>query len=576
MQKIFDFHFHLLFKHYIADPKLKLDVDQGFKTSGVAKVLNELVGGSFDSQSSPSQVKESPLFLGVISLSSVEYAFAERILSICGNDFSFILPVKHQIFDRIKQHQTTYWKDFMGIVAQHRKSMPKLAKAPFSIEFLKRNDFKGKSIEAIESALTDGNRRSFALAIEGGHNLSDVPSGNEQSILSANPHHQMKTLQEMKDFDFMSINLCHLSDIPEQRLGGFAQGVNKLSQRAFKSDYFLPSVGLGLTELGKKLIGQCLLHPERPVLIDVKHMSLYTRLEYYRFKDRLAQDSPDVARLPVISSHTGFTFTSIDQYLNSQRYRSYVNEGDSGKEAMIEPENRKIGRTDDKINKGLYANPWTINLFDEEIAEIMASGGMMGISLDQRILGASNPAMDAVRDHYYEKEQVAYYEFKKLFKEGRLPGEEGFIQALGIAPSKEERHFMLLCMHIVHAVKVGYDKLPWHEGTSPWDHICIGSDFDGLINPINGYENITKMGKLGKDLRHYLPLADKFHLYDKDLTALRYNEDGSVNEDFLNTAIEKFTYRNGLRFIARYLTNWSEKEWETAKKNATSAEAHSS
>lgn len=448
MQKIFDFHFHLLFKHYIADPKLKLDFSKNFNTTGVAKVLNDLVGGSFDSQSSPAQVKESQLYLGVVSLSSIEYAFAERILHICDKDFSFVLPINDRIFNRIKSHQTTYWQDFLELVDQHQKSFDKLSKEPYNIQFLKRKDFKGKGIHEIEALLTKGNKRRFTLAIEGGHNLSDVPAGNEECILSAYPHHQMKTLQEMDDVDFMAINLCHLSDIPEQRLGGFAQGVNKLSQIAFRSDHFLPTVGLGLTEIGKKLIRQCLLHPSRSVLIDVKHMSLYTRLEYYRFKDQLADEAPMVDRLPILSSHTGFTFTSIDDYLNRQTYRADVSETVAGKTVTIAPENRKIGRTNDKLNKGLYANPWTINLFDEEIIEIMASGGMMGISLDQRILGASNPAFDSIRDKYYEKEQVSYHEFKKLYKEGKLPGEEGFFDTLNLIPSKEERHVMLLCLHI--------------------------------------------------------------------------------------------------------------------------------
>ncbi|QDH80273.1 hypothetical protein FKX85_15010 [Echinicola soli] len=572
MQKIFDFHFHLLFKHYIADPKLKLDFNKDFKTKGVAKVLNDFVGGSFDSQSSPSQVKDSLLYLGVVSLSSVEYAFAERILHICDKDFSFILPVNDHIFNRIKHHQTTYWKDFLEIVEQHKKSFDKLFKAPFNIEFLKRSDFEGKSISEIETLLTAGDKRRFALAIEGGHNLSDVPVGNEACILSENPHNQMKNVQEMKEVDFMSMNLCHLSDIPEQRLGGFAQGVNKLSQIAFRSDHFIPTVGLGLTEIGKKLIRQCLMHPTRAVLIDVKHMSLYTRLAYYRFKDQLAKGNPNVSRLPILSSHTGFTFTSIDHYLNSQSYRSYVHDTQAGRAVMIAPENRKIGRTDDKINKGLYANPWTINLFDEEIVEIMASGGMMGISLDQRILGASNPALDSIRDKYYEKEHVSYHEFKKLFKEGKMPGEEGITQTLKLLPTKEERHVMLLCLHIIHAVKLGYEKLPWHEGASPWDHICIGSDFDGLINPINGFEDITKLGGIHNALRQYLPLADKYHLFNKDVNGLKYNENGAVDASFLEEAIEKFTFTNGLRFTARFLTNWSEGKLEEVMNAASVAE----
>lgn len=565
MQKLFDFHFHLLFKHYIADPTLKLGLHQNFKTKGLAKVLNDLVGGAFDSQSSPIQVKDSPLQLGVISLSSVEYAFAERILHLCSKDFSFILPINDALFNTIKKHRTSYWKDFLEVVDQYKNHSAELAAQPFDIQFLRRSDFEDMGIGEIETALTMGNARRFALSIEGGHNLSTAPSGNTSLQLSEAPHMQVKKIQEMKEMDFMSINLCHLSDIPEQRLGGFAQGANKLSQIAFKSDHFMPTVGLGLTELGKKVIRQCLLHADRPLLIDVKHMSLYTRLEFYRYKEKLAEEAPSVARLPIISSHTGFTFTSIDHYLGNACFRSTTSELNGIKEAWVESENRKIGRTDDKLNKGLYGNPWTINLFDEEIVEIMESGGMMGISLDQRILGASNPALDSVRDKYYEREQVSYPEWKKLFKEGKLPGEEGLFQKLNLTPTKEERHIMLLCLHLVHAVRLGYARLAWQEGTSPWDHLCIGSDFDGLINPINGFEDVTRLDQLAPQLRKFLPLADKYLLFYQETKALQYNKNGTVNERFLQEAVDKFCYKNGLRFLARYLTNWSTERLEEAR-----------
>jgi hypothetical protein len=110
--------------------------------------------------------------------------------------------------------------------------------------------------------------------------------------------------------------------------GGFAQAANKLSQKAFHSEDFSPKSGIGLTEIGKKVIRQAHLHPSKPILIDVKHMSVYSRFHYYRFREKLIQEDPKVERLPIISSHSGFTFTSIANYVGNKRFRSSTRDED--------------------------------------------------------------------------------------------------------------------------------------------------------------------------------------------------------------------------------------------------------
>jgi hypothetical protein len=93
------------------------------------------------------------------------------------------------------------------------------------------------------------------------------------------------------------------------------------------------------------------------------------------------------------------------------------------------------------------------------------------------------------------------------------------------------------------------------ENTSPWDHLCIGSDYDGLINPINGYDNITELTKMRADLKKHLPHADLFIEGDK-LKALKYTTDGKVDAAFLDAVIEKVMFTNGVAMVARFLKNW--------------------
>ncbi|HEU4472821.1 MAG TPA: hypothetical protein VFR58_17120 [Flavisolibacter sp.] len=553
MKKIFDFHYHLLFKHYISDQQLQLADD--LETRGFAKLLNGILGGPFDSQSSPSQVSSSPLYIGVIAILSLEHAFANRVLHILGADLSGALPINKAIFKRTKNGETDYYTEFKDQVQYHVANQQALAAPPFRINFLRRDQFLNKSIGEIEAFLQKGEQRHMLFSIEGGHNLS--PVSIRKQALSKYPEKQLLDIQENSPLDFISINLCHLSEIPEQSLGGFAQGVNGLSQIAFRSEDFMPRSGIGVTELGKKVIRQALTHPDRPLLIDIKHMSLYTRLHFYRIREKLIQEDPGAERLPIISSHSGFCFTTASNFIGKKLFRSRHFEEDGKPVSIVEPENRKMGRTDDRVNRGLYCNPWTINLFDEDIVEIMDSGGMIGISLDQRILGASNPGIDSIRDKYYEGEYVSRPEWERLFRDGQLPGLERTESLEGLAPSRPERHMMLLCLHLVYAVRVGYANLNWAEGTSPWDCLCIGSDFDGLINPINGFENISRLDKLEGQLKKYLPQADKYLDFFPSIKALKYNGDGSVEAGFLQQVIDKFMFGNGLRFTARFLTNWT-------------------
>jgi microsomal dipeptidase-like Zn-dependent dipeptidase len=557
--RVFDFHYHLLFKHQICTNK---NIQTDVTVKGVGALFNDVMGGAFDSQSSPSQVKNSALHLGVIALITIEHAFANRIFHVLGEDFSKILPLDRSLFDRTREGKTNYYKEFLEMVDFYMsKNIKNTLSGKFNIQYLDRRDFPVADFSNKEKILgkleADKDIRYMAFSIEGGHNLSNMPVHNQETK-SMNPELQLKEIQDNGKLDFMSMTLCHLSEIPEQSLGGFAQGLNRLSQIAFSSEDFMPKTGLGISALGKKVVFQALTH-ERPILIDLRHMSLYTRLHYYKVKEKLAIDFPDTTRLPLISSHSGFTFTSVTDYITNKKFRSTTFTDNLARLICeVEPENRSIGKTNDTINKKLWCNPWSINLFDDEIVTIMESRGMIGISMDQRVLGATKMAVDSKHPRYFEKESVPEQEWKKLFRDGQLPSTESLLDVLGLsAPSRPERHIMLFCLHIVHAVRLGLAHLSWPQGTSPWDHICIGSDYDGLINPINGFDSITDIHKLRDQLLKYLPVADSY-LTDQDdeVSAIPRQSDKKVDMNELTRMIEKFLFTNGQDFMIRFLSNW--------------------
>lgn len=558
----FDFHFHLLFKHAIAQDGIS--VSDNIEVKGLANILNAIFGGPFESQSSPKMVMQSQLYFGVIATLSLEHAFIRRMFSFPGFKLEKALPLNNKLIREIRDGKTTYNKIFNDQLDFTVKSITD--NAAWNINLINRSADTTAAQSALETALADPavykGTRWFALSIEGGHNLSEVLVRGTD--IHQTPEATLKSLQDRDDVDFISINLCHLSYIPELHLGTFAQGLNKTAQIAFNSEDFHPTVGLGLTPLGRKVIRQALTHEKKPVLIDVKHMSLYTRLQYYRYKEKLDNDHAEVKRLPIISSHTGFTFNTIAEYIGEQQYEAALSVGEAGKPvSRITPRERRIGRTDDWFNSGLHCNPWTINLFDEEIEVILRSGGMIGISLDQRVLGTENMAADSARGKRYEAEHVTREEYEKLFRDRQLPATESLLGDLwrGITPPQpRERHSMLLAAHLVHAVRIGYaaglNGITERGDDTPWDYVCIGSDFDGLINPINAVKNVIDLPNLKIELRKYLPQADRTLPFRTDIKALRYDRNGHPDAAYLNDVIEKVIITNGLQFLKRFVNNW--------------------
>lgn len=96
----------------------------------------------------------------------------------------------------------------------------------------------------------------------------------------------------------------------------------------------------------------------------------------------------------------------------------------------------------------------------------------------------------------------------------------------------------------------------WVGERSPWDHICIGSDYDGLINPINPYDDVTTLGKLRNDLLVYLPIVDKRLEPLKDIRAFKNKNSEPIEENYLVQCVDKFLSGNGKNFLKRYLNNW--------------------
>ncbi len=196
-----------------------------------------------------------------------------------------------------------------------------------------------------------------------------------------------------------------------------------------------------------------------------------------------------------------------------------------------------IGANSNRDRFKTYFNPWSINLYNEEIGKILDSGGLTGLNLDQRIQG-----VDKVKGEFFCEEEFKMMMENRIhmkdddnFEEEETQFEEEEVADRGLLRFKERQHLRHLCNNILHIVRQG--------GERAWKHLCIGSDFDGLINPINTCINCTEYGKL-EDM-----MAEELGEMIEEAKA----EDSQAEfyEDDLKLRARDIMYHNGHDFLKR-------------------------
>ena len=191
------------------------------------------------------------------------------------------------------------------------------------------------------------------------------------------------------------------------------------------------------------------------ILIDVKHMSAASRQDFYKTIIRPFNRKPEnaLSKIPVIASQVGYS-------------------GIDGLDTLVQ--NAKDGKEADNFRvRGFKA--WNINLCDEDVIEIHDSEGLIGISLDQQLLG------------FYQKPRF-----------------------LGLpVPLMERKHARnLLARTLEQFIHIPFDYHLPHP-MRIWDILCIGTGFDGAGNPLTGYSTVLDMGRLENDLTQMLNTMKK-------------------------------------------------------------------
>jgi microsomal dipeptidase-like Zn-dependent dipeptidase len=206
----------------------------------------------------------------------------------------------------------------------------------------------GKEVSEILSA--DG-EIAVLFSIEGGHvfnsGLGHLGKASEEEEILGN-------IQRLKSWEYPPVYIT-LNHFYNNDLCGHARSLDHLPRFVDQRE----NMGNGISALGEKVIHALLA--DKPVYIDLKHMSLAGRRQY---SDLLQAhyDRP----VPLIASHGAVTGVKTD--------------GSS-----------TLG------NGGGLFNLTDINFFDDEIVQIARSGGLFGVQFDTRRITSNHLLKQAKR-----------------------------------------------------------------------------------------------------------------------------------------------------------------------------------
>ena len=497
-----------------------------------------LLGNILGSQSSLSQLSNASGTIALSGMYAIEKAMANGVLF---KQFGF----NKKLWEVVRRLKNSNYNNIIDPDLLYRISLPQTSYYSMFLEdqaHLFNSQMYNNGFKVMNSINDyDPGQLNLILTLEGGHNLYDqaastTPNGNMVNNLKA-------LRQSGKRYLFMS-----LAHVEQNTLCTHAYAMKLLHH-----DDFMPA-GQGITSLGEEVIREALTEPRR-ILIDIKHMSLVARKQYYQILER---DYPS-EDIPIVISHCGVTGVSWDDkpVVCTKKCCDRV------KVLYFKP----------KGLKGTKFNPWSINIYDEEIRKIVDSNGLIGLNLDQRILGAKQKR-PGERIEYFSPEEFTKHDFRlQLLKSLRswdladlLSDEERqsrrtrlrllrLLKDIILNPELITDHAMIdneindlyndlrqrpvsprgvkhLCNNILHIVRVAGDEA--------WKHISIGSDFDGLISPVHSCTEAGQYAILSGELRIWLPVMAR--------SIRGFPEINSIDQK-----VDDIMSGNAYRFLRNYL-----------------------
>ena len=296
-----------------------------------------------------------------------------------------------------------------------------------------------KNFTEIQQGLDSGEKAIYVLiSLEGAHALTDKPPAlldiaagqlekhlNDQANFTGLQalENNINTMKQLPFVPFFVTLLHHFWN----GLGGHARSLNKLVGEMLSQE---EGINIGITPIGFAVIKRLLSKANgRRILIDVKHMSAKSRKDYYSM---LKTNEFVNEKIPIIASHAGIAS-------KKQTLDEFIDIAHSDKE--------------EENNMRNYLHEASINLCAEDVRTIAASGGLIGIQLDEKRISGSG--------------------FIELKMRGGLT-----------RPELLKEYSKVLMANMFVAVRAV-------NNASAWDLFAIGSDFDGLINHLDCVGNAS-------------------------------------------------------------------------------------
>ncbi|MDB5203031.1 MAG: hypothetical protein JWQ27_2440 [Ferruginibacter sp.] len=488
----FDFHCHPSLKQMLApaahnltpwhDLKVKLKVGKLFGRETEIGI-NQLFNGVFNSQSNLKQMQKAGVNLAGVVIYAIENKIAQGILErkmANAGKINLMNPESLQALAPGNNYYAWTKKTMDALINNPTPPAGLGASAGANFKFINNVDeYNRDDLKTVHGI----------LILEGMHCFcTDPTSVHAEADLDDNFNDFMQRYKKR----IFAVNIPHMQDFP---CANHAFGMQFI-----KEELFYPT-GSGLTTWGKNIIKKLY---DKGIFIDLKHMSFYARTQLVALRSQIGfQD------MPLICTHAGLTGCHSDQrykFLNTRPKRS-------GGTWRIR--HHKL--------RGLIPNTAfnlsSINLYDDEILRILRSKGLIGISLDQRILGFPMESVAyQLNDLPYDQEYIADAEDDIFFrgfanpedipfyipKDDVLSGDEAQVHG----EMSYEYHYYYFLNQVFHILAVA--KRNGVSVREAGSRICIGSDFDGLINALDCCTTVAQYEEFKNYLRQILTRRPKF------------------------------------------------------------------
>lgn len=395
--------------------------------------------------------------------------------------------------EKIKFYQSEQYDYFTELRSQHEYLIKKNGIESQSELFVRAtkkvmiNPHKLKKKCPVELDATG----TYVFAKNGKHAKEIIDEGKTAFIMSIeganifNSHEPIeevkKKIMEVKGWE-ESLFFITFTHHFNNHLAGHAHSIPDIGTNLINQD---EGVNAGFTDDGREVLRLLLSIDKnnnkvnkngRRVLIDVKHLSVVARREFYDEIVEPCMKKGDI--IPVIASHVA--------YSGVEKIQTLVNNLDKEKDGVSA---KRFGHE---------FNCWSINVCDEDIIMIFKTGGLIGLNLDQKVLGIS------IEDQENESTHIHYiwHNMKAIMK--------------AVLQSSEE-------------------NLPPKENVT--DFLCLGTDFDGYNDPVYKYASTIDFADLRKDL---VDAISKDPEKDKLLFGLTAEE-----------LTEKICFTNALDFVLK-------------------------